>query len=434
MKQYVWIFSVLIIFFSACSEDDTAPNNEPIQSLEDFDLVGNFIGNMSAGNLNNSLEGSIIVDNNSFKIITFGGEISGTAELNGGNYILNNLTSTGVFEGSTNVSGLINTDNQDLSIDGVFIDDSDLIVEGTYTQEESSQAFSDARSKSMVIFQSEFEESCDATITIDGETIGPLGGFYQPVGYCASNSLPNIAPYPNVDSQDSYLDCREFVLRNPDTGEYNTYEFCPFANFILDKNTAYNYSVAWENGEFSKGSFTTKDGGLGLVVCLDNPGEACDGDGGGEDGEPAILVNTITIDPNRSNTSDNLTLSFVNTVYYSDNSPPSIGFGDTNEGTRLFFSPLTEFSEQIYNLPDESVNGPLYALTINQELDNEYDNLFELNENHHMSTSKGQIEVVEFDLQARIIELRFNDVVAQRNGFDSLDDYITFSGTIRARF
>lgn len=330
MKLNLVLISLLIISLGSCSKDD---------SIKNLDLTGTFSGDMSAGTIKNTLEGSFSISHNFFSLQTSAGELSGNAELANEAYELTNLSGSGLFDGSTSMNGQLNKVGQNLTIIGDFVDGSNLSINGMFSLEEWNQNFSDTKLKSKVFFKLDENETCTASITINGVTLNPLNNFYQENRYCSPDALVNILIDNDIDLKSSQLLCNTITLQDPNNGTFNTFESCTVAVFVVDKNTAYNYTIEWQNGEITTGIFTSSDGGRGLSICPDNPGEPCDNTTA--TGQVGILENTLTIDASKSSTSDSLTLNFVNKVFYSEFSN-FISFGDYDTGSSLFFYPVSD--------------------------------------------------------------------------------------------
>jgi len=194
----------------------------------------------------------------------------------------------GIFEGSTNISGslTLSSDTFSLSLNGSYVDGSPLIISGqglTVTLG-FDQEWRDNRSKSTVYFT--HNETCKATIAINGIVLSNLNGHYAQRGLCAPEYAAFLTIPVDVDNKQSEVFCHTIRLLGLD-GNYFTFEDCNTASFVLDKNTTYTYTVAWENGETASGEFTSPDGGGRLPICIQNSGVECDGGGlNGADGSP----------------------------------------------------------------------------------------------------------------------------------------------------
>jgi hypothetical protein len=148
-------------------------------------------------------------------------------------------------------------------------------------------------------------ESCGATITINGETLGPLTQHWKKGGYCNTSYDDALTRPRNVDDKSSKLFCKDVTLEMLD-GSTQTFNICDVVVFVVDKKTSYDYTVSWDNGETTSGSINALEGGARKVVCLSNDGAECD------------PVNSDLI------TFENIVIDFENSSVWADNYLPYI--------------------------------------------------------------------------------------------------------------
>jgi hypothetical protein len=202
-----------------------------------------------------NLEGNLTVtESGSFIFDVYIGLITGTAQQEGTTYILSNLSGAGIFENSTLNTGMLDLDNETLQISGTYIDAIPIEVLGTTAVNlaKTLQMVRDALDKSSVWFT--HNELCNPTITINGLVLEDLGAHYVAGGFCSeiyggpegqfgSNSL-----FP-VDGLNSKLWCNTATVWDPIEETYVSTLPCASAQFVVNKNTEYTYTVLWENGE-----------------------------------------------------------------------------------------------------------------------------------------------------------------------------------------
>ena len=178
----------------------------------------------------------------------------------------------GLYENGENVQGELYNDYLSISGSseaGEFFDVSGEVL----TVEESNAQLEAARTKASFAFTN--LENCDATITINGETLGPLHPHWREGGYCNTPYQDVLELPKNFDDRSSSLPCRDLTLRMLD-GSYETFSICDVAFFIVDKGQSYSYTVSWENGESTSGTLSALTGGKRKYVCISNNGPDCE--------------------------------------------------------------------------------------------------------------------------------------------------------------
>jgi len=350
----------LIINFS-CSKTNDDTDNSQNEGLE-----AQFIGNMITGSINNEVVGKVyITETGNFTLESFSGRITGNAELENDIYTITNISGDGAFESSTFTNGQLNLNNLNLNLNGNYIDSNPILINGgvqVFTGEELEQIWSDARTKSSVIFS--HNELCSASITIDNITLENLGTHYNETGaFCDQSTYGELMSsklHLDVDNSSSKTICNTVTLYDPITGEYNTSEWCVSSWFVVDKNTEYTYTVNWDNGYSYTDTFTSADGGQGVTICPTNPLEDCDTNDDDDDGPfQEIIENTLIIDYANSNTIESGEIEFSNENYLCEMINNQLVFGEQWESGSYFSLGLNNyeaFQEGVYQLgelPDQ---------------------------------------------------------------------------------
>lgn len=271
MKKIFYFLPVLFFLLSSCS-----PDSESNDGKENDGMLSSFDGTFRNGENTFSGAGVVEVDDSEFAFTNQYGTLTGEAVLQADDevnyYEIEVTEGTGIFDNLNQMSGEMYNDYVHLS--GSDDSGGTLEVSGELmTIEELNQQWSNERNKSSVVFTN--LEMCRATIAINGETLGPLGIHYAVNGLC--NPMYEIwrEISVDVDNATSNLFCHEFTLEMQD-GSMQTFEVCDVATFVLDKNTSFEYTVEWENGEITSGSFTSPDGGKQKFICLENGGIECE--------------------------------------------------------------------------------------------------------------------------------------------------------------
>lgn len=277
-----------VVLFSACSKDDS--DKEQV-SWDDFEFSGVFTGTFT-NETSSELEGYLTIeDNGAISVELFNGSISGTALTDGENYAVTITRSSGVFETINNFTGTLNTTNRTIALSGTDVTGSSVSFSGQIAPVQSN--FSDNFEKSTILF-THSQIDCVASVTVNGVTINGLESFYEDDNYCDSRyDLLRILVRDNDDTQ-STLVCNTGTIIGLD-GNPLPFSQCSVIKFIVDKNTAYDYSVSWNNGEVTTGQFTSADGGRFITICPTN--DTCsggNGGGGNTNGEGQFSVNGTT--------------------------------------------------------------------------------------------------------------------------------------------
>ncbi len=311
------LFGLIAIMFIAtsCSKDENDENPEPDPIIENSATeLSSFDGITRIGNNEIPSDGIIEVEDDNFTFINELGALTGsvsliTDEIDGISYYeVSIIQATGFFDGAVDFSGemysnyvnIIGTSNagENISIQGELM-----------TVEEANAAWESERTKSQIIFTN--LESCDAYITINDETLGPLHTHWREGGYCNTPYQDALEFPKNADNKSSSLDCRNLTLKMLD-GSYETFNICDIAYFVVDKEKSYTYTVSWENGETTSGSVGPLSGGHKKYICLTNDGPECE-----DEVEPEIGISdyNFTVTVNTTNHSLTFNLDKSNLEY-----------------------------------------------------------------------------------------------------------------------
>lgn len=255
------------IFLVSCSKDETPP-----ASFSDFEFSGIFNGSLYSMGSSSPIEGYVTIDaSGATTLDLLSGRMKGTAMKTSTNYNITITEVSGIFQNVTNITGTIEIATRTLYLSGTNADGSQVTVGGT-TPEVLSTGGWENLSKSAVYFT--HNESCKASITINGVTFSGLNNHYEPGGYCSPTYALFNTIRSNHDNKQSKIFCHDGTLLGLN-GQPITFTDCNTVAYYLNKNTAYNYTVNWENGQTSSGSFTSPSGGGQLPICISNNGPEC---------------------------------------------------------------------------------------------------------------------------------------------------------------
>ncbi len=271
------LLNLLIIstffFLLACKKQETTSNVNPtLISFDNFKFSGIFNGSLLSSGSTSSIEGYITIDDaNKVTLELLSGTMKGTAIITSTNYNITINQVTGFFQNITKITGTLEIASRSLNLKGTDIDGSQITVIGTTPSVLTTGGWENL-SKSSVYFT--HNKSCNASITINGQTLSGLNSHYAPGGLCSSTYNLWNTIRANVDNKQSKIFCSSGILRGLN-GQSVQFTDCSTAGFILNKSTSYNYSVKWDNGETSTGTFTSPSGGGQLAICISNSGPQC---------------------------------------------------------------------------------------------------------------------------------------------------------------
>ena len=273
-KSVPFFYVSILLLCISCSKDDGAKT----PSLSDYEFSGIFTGTLYNNGTSSPLEGYItIAPNGSTDLNLLTGNMKGMSVKQGDSYAINITQSGGAFENITNITGSIDTNSRTIYLSGTYPNGSTMPVGGDVPEVQTTGGWENLLYSSVIFTH---DESCDASVTVDGVTFSGLDRFYQPGGRCDSYyALWNTILF-NYDDRQSQIHCTSGVLQGLD-GNPVPFTQCCTVQYILPKNTQHNYTVTWENGQVSTGTFTAPDGGGMLAICPTNDGPECDGTGGG---------------------------------------------------------------------------------------------------------------------------------------------------------
>ncbi|MES2593349.1 MAG: hypothetical protein V4608_15810 [Bacteroidota bacterium] len=244
----------------------TSPN------FADFEFSGIFRGSFYSAGSTSSIEGYITIDTaGATTLDLLSGRMKGTSVKTGGNYNITITYVTGIFQNVSNITGTIEISTRTLYLSGTNPDGSQVTI-GGQTPEVLTTGGWENLSKSAVFFT--HNESCKASVTINGVTLSGLNNHYESGGLCSSTYALWNTVRCNFDNEQSQIFCHNITLAGLN-GQSTTYTDCNTIAFYLNKSTSYNYTVNWENGQTSSGSFTSPSGGGQLPICISNEGQEC---------------------------------------------------------------------------------------------------------------------------------------------------------------
>lgn len=313
MNNVLFVLGILglPLVLSSCDKSSDTSDNQSNAVLSSFD------GTFRYGSNNDSSEGYVSVDDDEFSFVNEYGSLTGSVELvedlDATYYQIDISDGEGIFEDQDALQGEMYSDY--LGLSGVNSNGETVSIEGTVTTvEELNAEWEQERTKALVTFTN--THSCDAYITINYETLGPLEKHWKEGGYTDETYGGVLLIPKNVDNGTSYLSCKDITLKTFD-GSYKTYTKCQHAYFVVDKETSYTYTVEWDNGEVTTGTIAPLAGGHKKYIVLSNNGAECNYD---EDGESTTEREVeFNIDYNSSNlpSADEDLLSYFDTNYFT---------------------------------------------------------------------------------------------------------------------
>jgi len=264
------------LLIPGCKKKETTPPAKVTPptstSFADFEFSGIFNGSLYSAGSNSPIEGYVTIDAaGATTLDLLSGRMTGTSVKTGGNYNITITQVTGIFQNVTNISGTIEISTRTLYLSGTSMDGTQVTLGGKAVEVMTTAGWEKLK-KSAIYFT--HNESCLASITINGVTLSGLNRHYSEGGYC--NPLYDLwrTIHQDNDNAQSKVFCHDIKLLMLDK-TYKTFTDCNTAAFYLNKNTSYNYTVNWENGQKSSGTFTSPSGGGNLPICISNDGPEC---------------------------------------------------------------------------------------------------------------------------------------------------------------
>ncbi|MFZ4796761.1 MAG: hypothetical protein ACOYMA_04660 [Bacteroidia bacterium] len=273
LQKTIAIAFTSLLFVVACNKKDSTPNVTPTsKDFSSFEYSGSFSGSISSNSSSSPTLGNVTIDSEgAFILDLMAGRMKGSALKTGTTYNITISESTGIFKDVANSSGTIDVSNRILMLSGKDPDGSPITISGT-TPEVLNTGGWEKLKKSAVLFT--HNESCKASITIDGVTLSGLNNHYETGGLCSPTYALSNTLLSNHDSLQSMVYCHSGKIKGLN-GQTVSFTDCNTAAFYLNKNTLYDYTVNWENGQTSTGSFTSPDGGGQKPICISNEGPEC---------------------------------------------------------------------------------------------------------------------------------------------------------------
>ena len=270
----VLLFSITsLLFVIACSTNNSSESaTSNSMDFASFEYSGVFLGTFSSGGSSSPIEGYVTIDSKGAIILDLlSGRMKGTVVKTSTNYNISITQSTGLFQDVINITGTIEISSRILYLSGDGPDGSPVTVGGTTPKVLTTGGWENLN-KSAIFFT--HNESCRAAITINGITLSGLDNHYATGGLCSPiYSLYNTIRF-NHDNKQSKVFCHNLKLIGLN-GEPFSVTDCNTTAFYLTKNTPYNYTVKWDNGQTTNGTFTSPDGGGQLPICISNDGPEC---------------------------------------------------------------------------------------------------------------------------------------------------------------
>jgi len=285
LKKISALAFMCLLLTVACSKDDSSGSGFG-KPLSDYEFSGIFTGTLSKNGQTTQLEGYVTIeDDGETKLNLLTGSMKGTSARSGDSYNITVNEATGAFEGVEGITGSIDVNTRTIYLSGTNADGSPVTVGGNAQNPNvMNDGGWDALTKSGVTFT--HSEQCLASVTINGVTFSGLNKYYQTETRCSDYYFAHNQLRFNLDSKASQIYCHDVTLLMLN-GQYETFTDCSVIQFILNKNTEYDYTVVWEDGTTESGSVTTPDGGFVKPICLEKDGPECEGGGlDGQNGDP----------------------------------------------------------------------------------------------------------------------------------------------------
>lgn len=255
----------------SASEGTTTPTN-----FEAFEFSGIFRGTLYSNGATSEIQGYVTIQSNgatTLDLLT--GRMIGTSVHVGDQYNITIANTYGQYQYVTNITGTIEISSRSIFLSGTNADGTQVTLGGTVppVTVQSTGGWENLN-KSAVFFS--HHESCKVSVAVNGVTFGGLNQFYQneSEGLCTSYYALSNLIYSNYDALTSKIFCSTITLMGLN-GNPITYNDCSVVGYYLNKNSNYNYTATWENGQITTGTFTSPSGGAQLNICLSNNGPDC---------------------------------------------------------------------------------------------------------------------------------------------------------------
>jgi hypothetical protein len=416
----------IILFFSfifiGCKED-TADDNENIGDTNEIEKY--MEGNLIYGDINQEINGILTISDELLEIETIIGNLLGVVTVTEIGYDITISSANGslnVFSNSLN--GTYNTSNNSLSLTGTSLNGQSLFISGNVqTIEEANQAFYDSHAYTGIYFT--HDESCNVTISVAGESLGPVQRYYHEGGMCATDWYRESGfVHLDYEGANSELITASGVVEGLNGG-YVPYEHNYAALFVLPKNQEYTYYAEWDNGEMTSGTFTTPNGGLSKAVCISNNGVECDYS---DPEETGITINTLEID-SQINYSPYDAFYFDESIFLIKYDRTRLQIGNSSSPYLII---NVEFGE-IQNTTIYFDTEENYSLTINMGGSAFFNHDFTVYDFIHDTDTKGSMQISNLDYDSGTATLNFNNVLVNMStNYGS--QYFRFSGTLSGIF
>ena len=269
---------------TSCQKDDVTNDDSPddstiSNSFSSFEFSGIYNGVLLSNGVSTTIQGYITISaNGATTLDLFTGRMTGTSLRENDQYLITISNTFGNYANISNITGAVKISTRQIYLTGTNADGTTISLNGNVPPVTlQSTGGWENLNKSAVFFT--HHESCKATVTVNGVTFSGLNRFYQnePEGLCSSYYALSNQLYSNYDSSTSKIFCNKVTLMGLN-GFPITYDDCSVIGYYLPKNTNYNYTVSWENGQTTTGSFTSPSGGAQLPICISNNGPDCNHD------------------------------------------------------------------------------------------------------------------------------------------------------------
>lgn len=430
--SYINIFLLgLLLVLIGCSKDsETVENNETLNdnnnnNTEDVFIQKSVDGQLTYGSIDEHYSGIMTIDKKSFSVDGMKGSLYGNMDSVAFGYEIAIISGTGIFNVFTDLSGTYDSTSFSLNLAGTSVNNQSLtFTSTTQTLEEANQEWRDNHYYTGIYFS--HSESCNASIYINGEVLGPVETYWNEGGMCSYYHNDDYIGLGYDNTSSSLLTASGLLLGQD--GNYVSYENNWAALFILPKNQEFTYYVDWDNGESTEGTFTTPDGGLSRAICISNNGEECNYDD--PPNPTGITTNTLEIDV-EINYSPYTVFNFDETIFKIRDNRSRMEIGNTNSNGQSIILNMTngQLSTNTINFDTEE-NTILYALMGGSAV---FNTDFTVWDFIYGTDTKGNVQITNLDYESGTATLQFNDVLVN---FDTNfgNQYFRFSGSIAGSF
>jgi hypothetical protein len=251
--------TLITFIYVGCKKDSSSPT-------ANFKYSGQFDGTISTSTGTSPTTGLMTIDvNNNVSVDLDGGSLKGTAQGTSNGYTLTFTEGQGMFLDLSSVTGSVDTASNNSTINGTNPGGTPLTIAGNIWVTSEAYPGFDTLKKSIVHFT--HTDFMLASVTVNGVTFSGLNTHYAENGLCNAIYTWSDNIRRNVDTFSSKIFCHDVTIKGLN-GQPVTFTDCNTIRYVLDKNKKYDYTALWQDGTTTTGSFTTKDAGYSLSVCL----------------------------------------------------------------------------------------------------------------------------------------------------------------------